>query len=80
MVKPVYLKIEILIKENTCGNIQLEPNARCGLTIVKSSAKPLSKTFYSLGSTGKTGEFEVNLNLSIKKYGNGETSIEVSNR
>ena len=71
---------EIALKENTCGNIQLEPNALCGLTIVKFSAKPLSKTFYSWGSTGTTGEFEINVNLSIKKYENGDTNIEVRNR
>ena len=69
-----------MLEENTCGNIQLEPNGRCELTIIKSTAKPLSKTFYSWGSTGVTGELEVNVNLSIKKYDNGETSIEVRNR
>ena len=42
---------EITIQENSCENIQLESRGHCDLSITKSSVKPLSKKFYSWGTT-----------------------------
>lgn len=71
---------EIAIKENTCRNIQLEPNDYCDITISKTTAKPLSKTFYSWVVRARAGEFETILHIDIQKYGGGEVGAEVRNR